>query len=64
MLGNLEDAIPADRKVAAREGLVRIGREIDLGGTALWTRVNALDSPVGARRPRRRSSARSATGST
>ena len=26
-------------------------REIDLGATALWTRVNALESPVGARRP-------------
>ena len=37
--------MPADRKEAAREGLVRIGREVDLGGTALWTRVNALDSP-------------------
>ena len=45
VLGNLEDAIPADRKVAAREGLARLGRETDLGGTALWTRVNALDSP-------------------
>jgi len=45
LLGNLEDAVAADRKEAAREGLVRVGREIDLGGTALWTRVNALDSP-------------------
>src|SRR5690554_7096994 len=45
LLGNLEDAIPADRKEAAREGLVRIGREVDLGDTALWTRVNSLDSP-------------------
>jgi malyl-CoA/(S)-citramalyl-CoA lyase len=45
MLGNLEDAIPADRKEAARAGLVRIGKEADLGGTSLWTRVNSLDSP-------------------
>jgi malyl-CoA/(S)-citramalyl-CoA lyase len=45
LLGNLEDAIPADRKLAARAGLVRVGREIDLGGTPLWTRVNSLDSP-------------------
>jgi malyl-CoA/(S)-citramalyl-CoA lyase len=45
LLGNLEDAIPADRKEAARAGLVRAGREIDLGGTPLWTRVNALESP-------------------
>src|ERR671935_2242 len=45
LLGNLEDAIPADRKVDAREGLVKIGREVDLGDTPLWTRVNSLDSP-------------------
>jgi malyl-CoA/(S)-citramalyl-CoA lyase len=45
LLGNLEDAIPADRKTAARDGLVKIGREVDLGGTPLWTRVNSLDSP-------------------
>ena len=40
VLGNLEDAIPADRKEAARAGLVRAARETDLGGTPLWTRVN------------------------
>ena len=45
LLGNLEDAIAADRKEAAREGLVRIAREVDLGTAALWTRINALDSP-------------------
>jgi malyl-CoA/(S)-citramalyl-CoA lyase len=45
LLGNLEDAVPADRKEAAREGLVKIGREVDFGGTALWTRINSLDSP-------------------
>jgi malyl-CoA/(S)-citramalyl-CoA lyase len=45
LLGNLEDAVAADRKEAARAGLVAIGREVDLGGTALWTRVNSLDSP-------------------
>jgi malyl-CoA/(S)-citramalyl-CoA lyase len=45
LLGNLEDAVPVSSKEAAREGLVRIGREVDLGGTALWARVNALDSP-------------------
>src|SRR5215216_4337228 len=45
LLGNLEDAIPADRKEAARAGLIRVGQEVDLGGTALWTRVNSLDSP-------------------
>jgi malyl-CoA/(S)-citramalyl-CoA lyase len=45
LLGNLEDAVPVDRKEAAREGLIRVGREMDLGATQLWTRVNALESP-------------------
>src|SRR3954462_6658345 len=45
LLGNLEDAIPADRKEAARAGLVRVAKEADLGGTPLRTRVNSLDSP-------------------
>ena len=45
LLGNLEDAISVDRKEAARQGLVRVGQEIDLGDTALWTRVNSLESP-------------------
>src|SRR4051794_1574233 len=45
LLGNLEDAVPVDRKVPAREGLVRVGREVDFGDCALWTRVNALESP-------------------
>ncbi len=45
LLGNLEDAIPIDRKEAARQGLVEVGRNADLGGAQLWTRVNALESP-------------------
>jgi malyl-CoA/(S)-citramalyl-CoA lyase len=45
LLGNLEDAVPVDNKIAAREGLVRVGNEVDLGATALWTRVNSLESP-------------------
>src|SRR5262249_15069973 len=45
MLGNLEDAIPADKKIEAREGLVQVGRTADLGDTPLWTRVNSLGSP-------------------
>ena len=47
LLGNLEDAIQADRKEVAREGLVRVGQENDFGDTQFWTRVNALDSPWG-----------------
>jgi malyl-CoA/(S)-citramalyl-CoA lyase len=45
LLGNLEDAIPVDRKEAARQGLIRVGKELDLGETQLWTRVNSLESP-------------------
>ena len=29
----------------AREGLIRVGKEVDFGDTQLWTRVNSLDSP-------------------
>jgi len=45
LLGNLEDAIPADSKVKAREGLVAIAKANDFGATQLWTRINSLDSP-------------------
>jgi len=46
LLGNLEDGVRADDKVAAREGLVRIGREVDFGeNTQFWTRLNSLESP-------------------
>ncbi|MCW2666233.1 MAG: HpcH/HpaI aldolase [Frankiales bacterium] len=45
LLGNLEDAIQASNKEAARAGLVEVGRTADLGTTQLWTRINSLDSP-------------------
>ena len=45
LLGNLEDAIAADRKEAAREGLIEVAKATDFGDTALWTRVNSLESP-------------------
>src|SRR5690349_8998617 len=45
LLGNLEDAIAVENKQAARAGLVEVGRSADLGGTPLWTRINALESP-------------------
>src|SRR3954468_6953935 len=45
LLGNLEDAIPVDRKEAAREGLITVGKEMDLGDTQLWTRVTELAAP-------------------
>jgi len=45
LLGNLEDAVSVERKTPAREGLVKAGKEVDFGETALWTRVNSLESP-------------------
>ena len=45
LLGNLEDAISVETKEAARAGLVKVGKEMDLGEAALWTRVNDLASP-------------------
>jgi malyl-CoA/(S)-citramalyl-CoA lyase len=45
VLGNLEDAVPADSKEAARAGLVEVGKTVDFGDTGFWVRVNSLDSP-------------------
>lgn len=45
VLGNLEDAIPADEKVAARQGFIEIAKGNDFGSTGLWTRINCLNSP-------------------
>ena len=45
LLGNLEDAVAAENKEAARNGLVEVGRDWVNGETQLWTRVNSLDSP-------------------
>jgi malyl-CoA/(S)-citramalyl-CoA lyase len=45
LLGNLEDAIPVDKKIPAREGLIEVGKEVDFGETQLWTRVNAGELP-------------------
>lgn len=45
LCGNLEDAIPADAKDAARAGFIDVAKSADLAGAALWTRVNALNSP-------------------
>ena len=38
LLGNLEDAIPVDRKAQARAGLVRVGKDVDLGSAATRSR--------------------------
>ena len=45
VLGNLEDAIPADAKEAARQGFIAMAKATDFGSTGLWTRINALNSP-------------------
>ena len=45
VLGNLEDAIPVDAKVAARRGFIEMAKATDFGTTGLWTRVNCLNSP-------------------
>jgi malyl-CoA/(S)-citramalyl-CoA lyase len=45
VLGNLEDAIAAGEKEAARRGFISMAREFDFGTTGLWTRINCLNSP-------------------
>ena len=45
VLGNLEDAIPADAKLAARSGFIAMAKAVDFGATGLWTRINSLNSP-------------------
>jgi malyl-CoA/(S)-citramalyl-CoA lyase len=45
VLGNLEDAVPADAKKAARAGFIAMAQTCDFGATGLWTRINALNSP-------------------
>jgi malyl-CoA/(S)-citramalyl-CoA lyase len=45
VLGNLEDAIPADQKANARAGFIKMALENTYGSTGLWTRINCLNSP-------------------
>ena len=45
ILGNLEDAIPADQKENARKGFIKAAKENSFEKTGLWTRINALNSP-------------------
>ncbi len=45
VLGNLEDAIPADQKEAARDGFVKLAKDNEFGETGLWSRINCLNSP-------------------
>ncbi|WP_135212251.1 HpcH/HpaI aldolase/citrate lyase family protein [Vitreimonas flagellata] len=47
ILANLEDAIPADAKDAARAGAIEMGKSFDFAkaGVGYWSRINALNSP-------------------
>ncbi|MBY0448959.1 MAG: CoA ester lyase, partial [Hyphomonadaceae bacterium] len=45
LLANLEDAIPADQKEAARAGAAAMARETAFGACGFWVRINALNSP-------------------
>lgn len=45
LLGNLEDAIAAEDKEAARRGFIEMAQQHDFGTTGLWVRINALNSP-------------------
>ncbi len=45
VLGNLEDAVPADAKEAARRGFIELAQAHDSTVSGLWTRINCLNSP-------------------
>src|SRR6185295_65306 len=47
ILANLEDAIPAGAKDAARAGAIEMGKSFDFAGAGVgfWSRINALNSP-------------------
>ena len=45
LLGNLEDAVPSDQKLAAREGFIEVALKHEFRDTGLWTRINSLQSP-------------------
>jgi malyl-CoA/(S)-citramalyl-CoA lyase len=45
IVGNLEDAIPADSKVAARRGFIDLANANDFKAAGLWVRINSLNSP-------------------
>ena len=47
VLANLEDAIPAGAKEAARAGAIELGKRVDFAktNTGFWVRINALNSP-------------------
>ena len=51
LLGNLEDAVPVDKKVPAREGLIKVAKATDFGETGAVDPRQLAREPLGARRP-------------
>ncbi len=51
LLGNLEDAVPVDRKEAAREGLIQRGQGVGLRPDRALDSGQLAGEPLGARRP-------------
>lgn len=45
LCGNLEDGVAASDKVAARRGVIDLACSSELGRSALWVRVNGLETP-------------------
>jgi malyl-CoA/(S)-citramalyl-CoA lyase len=45
LLGNLEDGVPVEAKLDARQGFIDMARSVEFGATALWVRINALSTP-------------------
>ena len=45
ILGNLEDGIPVESKIAARKGFIEMARSVEFRATGLWVRINALSTP-------------------
>jgi hypothetical protein len=64
LLGNLEDAVPVDRKEAARQGLITVGKRDGARGDTSCGRASTRSSRRGCSTTSPRSSARSATSST
>jgi malyl-CoA/(S)-citramalyl-CoA lyase len=45
LLGNLEDGVPVEAKLDARQGFIDMARSVEFGSTELWVRINALSTP-------------------
>lgn len=45
VLGNLEDGVPVETKLAARKDFIELARTVEFGSTGLWVRINGLTTP-------------------